>query len=176
MGNFFTIETHGGPIPLQLFNSYKYVVCTKVRNFVLRILSWKMCLVFATAYASGVHEPNLGIVLFCFRYQVYFSKRSYLECFVEFHPRDHPVGWFHSVFNHIVQSRPLVEVYYDGAFAGRCEWTTTPDPPETQENGTIALGKMRHPDGREFYQTVQVDELYFFNKELTDSDIETLIQ
>ena len=89
-----------------------------------------------------------------------------------------PSGWIHIVLNYngLEDSDYLrIQVYQDGVLAGYYIPVTKSGKISVQSDGRVVIGR-DFTDKDEAYGSVQVDELFFFNVALSDSDIMTLSQ
>ena len=99
----------------------------------------------------------------CFRFRVYLKNRG----FVLNHSTT--TGWTHIVLNYLGPNEGEgIRIYYDGEEVGT-EPTKT-SPILTTGIGRIVLGRY-YPDEEGHYSSIQVDELLFFNTELTNAEI-----
>ena len=88
--------------------------------------------------------------------------------------RPPPSGWFHVVYNYIGQEDGGgVRVYHDGKLVGssleKNEWNYG----IVEGDGRIAIGRC-YIDSNWMSGSHEVDELFLFNKALTDAEIERL--
>ena len=66
-----------------------------------------------------------------------------------------------------------IRIYQDGNLMGNV--TTLTNPYSGKSSGKIVIGR-RYPYINNFYSSVEVDELLFFNQSLTEPEITTLSQ
>ena len=81
-------------------------------------------------------------------------------------------GWFHLLLNYIGPNNGQgIRIYYDGVEVGSAD--TKKRKTSTGGNGRIAIGRLYY-DLDDVYDSVQVDELLFFNEALTEAEIKLL--
>ena len=82
-----------------------------------------------------------------------------------------PTGWTHIVLNYRGQDIEGIIVYYDGTAV--VSGTTKTGGPFSAGDGRIVVGRLlTHED--EYYATVQMDELNFFNQVLSDEEVQSI--
>ena len=75
--------------------------------------------------------------------------------------------WVHSVTNFYGPNNGQgIRIYHNGQLIGYDSTRTTPNPSKSPVNGKIAIGNF---DDR--YASVQVDELFFFNRPVSTAEI-----
>ena len=81
--------------------------------------------------------------------------------------------WRHSVLNYIgPNDHQGINIYHDGGHVGNGTKTVKQT---SRVNGRIIIGKVTY-EQRGFYASVQVDELLFYNRALTEEEITMLSQ
>ena len=86
----------------------------------------------------------------------------------------HPSGWAHAVINYIGPNDGQgITIYHDGRLLEND--TTKFNNTYSPTNGEIAIGRVNF-GGQLFYGLVEVDELLFYNRVLTDAEIILLSQ
>ena len=84
-----------------------------------------------------------------------------------------PSGWFHIVLNYIgPKDGEGIKIFIKGAQVASD--TITSRGPYPTGDGRIVVGKKNTDEQNLFYASVQVDELRFFNRYLTQEEISVL--
>ena len=83
-----------------------------------------------------------------------------------------PDGWFHLVLNYIGPADGQgITIYTDGTLQGN--GTTKETDPYTPGDGRVVIGR-EFTDSDEWYASVEVDELTFWNRALTLQEIQAI--
>ena len=86
--------------------------------------------------------------------------------------RTRPTGWTHVVLNYIGPNAGI-KVFFNGAEVGSDTHIYTSSSPNQAGEGRIVVGRF-YPDKDTRYTSMQIDELIFFNKALSTTDIKLL--
>ena len=84
-----------------------------------------------------------------------------------------PIGWTHMVLNYDIYTGKGFDIYYNGTFIGGDNAPYTGS--FSVGDGHTVIGRRRLVTFDTDYASVQMDELVFFNKKLTDDQIYELI-
>ena len=105
-----------------------------------------------------------------FRYSVIFSDGYFIV------DVDRPSGWFHIVLNFIgLDDGQEIRIYHDGVNVANDMSITISTSMRPETDRRIVLGRL-YTDSNENYATVQVDDLVFFNRALTEAEITVFSQ
>ena len=110
---------------------------------------------------------NVYNFLFCFCSYALTLSGAYISA-----SQPIPLDWYHLVFNYISTNETQgIVIYHDGQEVARS--TNEGTGPTTPGSGEVVIGRyFTSLDGA--YSSVLVDEMLFFNRELTAEEIEAL--
>ena len=116
---------------------------------------------------NNIQEFQLRFfTLLCFSFRVYLLNKKF-RAFSHI-----PTGWTHIVLNYIgPNDGEGIWIYYNGAEV--VNGTTKSDGTYSAGDGRIVVGRCYIDEDRR-YASMEIDELIFFNKALTTTDIEHL--
>ena len=109
------------------------------------------------------------MLFFKSRYQTYF-RTNYIKVEISTVPTE----WYHLVFNYIGSSNEDgVAIYHDGMVVGS---NTQVSYNTNAGQGVVVLGRYFVHTLEQDFASVMVDELLFFNRKLTSTEVQILFE